>query len=90
MKKVLGFSGGFDSAVSAYLLKKLQYEVIGVSILTYDSEHQRNEMKKAKRIADVFCIEHIIVDATKQFNNIVIKYFLNNYETGRTPNPCAL
>lgn len=88
MKKVLlGMSGGVDSSVSALLLKKAGYEVIGVTlILTPDNDPSED----AKKICDQLGIEFHKIDLTKEFKEYVIDNFVNSYKNGVTPNPCVL
>ncbi|MBE5959238.1 MAG: tRNA 2-thiouridine(34) synthase MnmA [Lachnospiraceae bacterium] len=94
-KVVVGLSGGVDSAVTAYLLKKQGYEVIGVTMQIPkegNSEKKENgynsDILDANKIAEQLGITNIVVDKRKQFDEIVIKYFIDSYNNGRTPNPC--
>ena len=84
---LLGMSGGVDSAVATYLLKKNGYEVIGVtmSLCTDNSE----DIKDAKRIASRVGIEHITVDFSVDFKKKVVDNFIKCYKDGGTPNPCV-
>lgn len=90
-KVVIGMSGGVDSTVGAYLLKKEGYEVIGVTLKMLSDEKTfaiaENDAKKA---AKMLGIEHITIDFTKEFEDIVINDFINEYKCGRTPNPCIV
>lgn len=98
MKKhvILGLSGGVDSSVAAYLLKKQGYEVTGLTMrLIPKGELFKNSEKAfqdavidAKRVADYLDIPHVIVDMREVFENTVIEYFVQEYGRGRTPNPC--
>ena len=90
MRAIVGLSGGVDSSTVSHILKQQGYEVIGISMMTYDCENQRREMEAAKRIAEVLDIKHEIIDMTKKFDEIVLSRFMNDYQNGRTPNPCAL
>ena len=88
MKKVIvGLSGGVDSAVTASLLKKEGYEVIGVTLVQCDSsEFAAND---AAKVADELHISHRIADVRKDFQNLIETTFKNAYLSGRTPNPCV-
>lgn len=85
-KVVIGLSGGVDSSVAAYLLKKEGYEVIGTTMQTLDVGVDED----AKRVADTLGIEYRIVDFRKEFKAGVIDYFAKEYMEGRTPNPCVV
>lgn len=83
-KIAIGLSGGVDSAVAAWLLKKEGYEVIGLTMETGIPEVTED----ARRVADQLGIRHECVDVKQSFQNEVMDYFVNEYLEGRTPNPC--
>ena len=88
MKRVLiGMSGGVDSSVAAYLLKKEGYEVVGLTMSLFPKENDTSIID-AKQVCQKLNIEHYIVDYTKEFSNKVIKNFIENYQNAQTPNPC--
>ena len=88
MKRVLiGMSGGVDSSVAAYLLKKEGYEVVGLTMSLFLKENDTSIID-AKQVCQKLNIEHYIVDYTKEFNNKVIKNFIKCYQNAQTPNPC--
>lgn len=88
MKRVLiGMSGGVDSSVAAYLLKKEGYEVIGLTMSLFPKENDTSIID-AKQVCQKLNIEHYIVDYTKEFSNKVIKNFIKCYQNAQTPNPC--
>ena len=90
MKKVvIGMSGGVDSSVSAYLLKEQGYEVIGVTLNQHLEENSK-DIEDAKKVCDRLGIIHEVVNIRKDFENIVIKYFLDGYKSGKTPSPCVI
>ncbi len=91
-KIVIGMSGGVDSTVAAYLLKKQGYDVVGVTMVTLPGEMdgEGSPAAEAKKIADELGIEHHIIDFTKEFKQSVIDYFVAEYLAGRTPNPCVM
>ncbi len=85
-KVLLGMSGGVDSSVSAYLLSKAGYEVIGVTLKL----HQIDISSDALKVAEKLGIPYHIIDMEKDFKKYVIDYFIEEYEAGRTPNPCTI
>lgn len=93
-KVVIGMSGGVDSSVAAYLLKKEGYEVVGVTMQTWqDREDDGSELtmvKDAKAVAERLGIEYHVVDFRKEFKKHVMDYFVEEYLQGRTPNPCVV
>lgn len=85
---VIGLSGGVDSSVSAYLLKNAGYDVIGITLLNHDSE--MSAVNDAAAVAEKLGIKHITVDYREKFQKIVKDYFVSEYLSGRTPNPCIV
>ena len=91
-KVLLGMSGGVDSSVSAYILKKQGYEVMGCTMkLWFDENHNKyvSNIKDAKRVANTLDIPFHIFDMQDDFKKYVVNYFISEYKTGRTPNPCV-
>ena len=86
-KVVVGLSGGVDSAVTAYLLKKEGYEVIGVTMRQFKEETFSED---AASVAESLGIKHVIEDLSDEFERGIMRYFASEYEKGRTPNPCTL
>lgn len=89
MKKVMiGMSGGVDSAVSAYLLKKSGYEVTGITL------HLCNEnacdISDAKAVAEKIGVAHVADDMSEAFKQNVVEDFVKCYKQGGTPNPCIV
>ena len=100
MKVVVGMSGGVDSAVAAYLLKKQGYEVVGLFMKNWDSNinndkegitdgvcPQELDFRDAKNVCDELSIPLYRVDFIKEYWDDVFSYFLNELKKGRTPNP---
>jgi len=95
MKRVIvGMSGGVDSAVAAYLLKKEGYEVIGVTLRSWvssDGEDSRCcEIDDARATAMTLGIEYHVFNCVSAFNDKIIKSFIDDYLHGLTPNPCVI
>ena len=93
-KIIVGMSGGVDSAVASAILKKEGYEVEGLFMKNWeeDSEfcHSEQDYKDALQVCDKLNIPLRSVNFSKQYWDRVFKYFLNEYEKGRTPNPDIL
>lgn len=88
---LLGMSGGVDSSVAAYLLKKQGYEVVGANmqLWDFDGTYDNSSARDAKKVADYLGIEFHIIDFKKDFKSTVVDYFINEYFEGHTPNPCV-
>lgn len=91
-KKVLvGMSGGVDSSVCAYLLKQQGFDVYGATMkLWKPSECYDGLIDDAQTVCNKLNIPFYVFDFTERFKAIVIDYFINEYEHGRTPNPCII
>ncbi|MCM1144011.1 MAG: tRNA 2-thiouridine(34) synthase MnmA [Blautia sp.] len=96
-KVVVGMSGGVDSSVAAYLLKEQGYEVIGVTMKTWQDEEDRAEnggccglsaVEDARAVAQKLDIPYYVMNFKKEFQEKVIDYFVDAYLDGQTPNPC--
>ncbi len=105
-KVIVGMSGGVDSAVAAYLLKKAGYEVEGLFMRNWDSLvnndingnpnlnevicPQEQDYNDAKEACKILNIPLHRIDFIKEYWDFVFKYFLAELEKGRTPNPDLL
>ena len=101
-KRVLmAMSGGIDSSVSALLLLEQGYELVGVTFRTFDSIKESclakekgccslESIMEAKHFAEKIGIEHHILDFRQMFREHIISNFVQEYQRGRTPNPCVL
>ncbi len=89
-KKVLvGMSGGVDSSVAAAMLLEQDYEVSGVFVEAYNEPGCRTDQDKkdALQVALKLGIPFEVLDLRKEYKEQVVKYFLDEYQAGRTPNP---
>ena len=89
-RAAVALSGGVDSSVAAFLLKKQGFDVIGVSALTANSKDAEAVINNAKEVAGKLNIPFYPFDATKIFQDKVINYFETSYASGETPNPCIM
>src|SRR3989344_1075709 len=87
----VGLSGGVDSAVSAALLKKASYEVVGVFIRTWHPDflecNEEEERRDAMRVAALLDIPFLTFDFEDVYKREVADYMIKEYKAGRTPNP---
>ncbi len=87
---ILGLSGGVDSAVAAAVLLEKGYNVTGCFLqLAPHSTCDSQELKNARLIAEHLGIRLITADFRERFKKEVSDYFINEYLSGRTPNPCV-
>ncbi len=90
-KVFVGLSGGVDSAVSAALLQKEGYEVIGVFIKAWTPAGYpctwKEDRRSAMRVAAILNIPFITLDLEKEYKKEVVDYMITEYKKGRTPNP---
>lgn len=97
---VVGMSGGVDSSVTAYLLKEQGFEVIGVTMRVWVDPYSKAQdddksccslkaIHDAKEVAKILGIPHYTVNLSEPFYNKIVKYFIEEYLKGRTPNPCV-
>src|ERR1700748_3321009 len=95
---VAAMSGGVDSSVTAALLKKQGYDVIGITLQLYpeDKTPARKgaccagaDIYDAKRVAETIGIPHYVLDYESRFRDSVIQDFADSYARGETPIPCV-
>ncbi len=98
-KVIIGMSGGVDSSVAAALLLEQGYEVIGVTMKIWPEslgEEKAVEggccslsaVDDARRVANQLGIPYYVMNFQDVFEKTVIDYFVDEYQKGRTPNPC--
>ncbi len=99
---LVAMSGGVDSSVAAAYLRDQGYEVVGITMKTWDYTSSGGRtgkevgccslesMNDARSVALKMDFPHFIVDIREEFGDWVIDRFVDEYMHGRTPNPCVL
>jgi tRNA-specific 2-thiouridylase len=100
-KVLMAMSGGIDSTMASLLLHEQGYEVIGLTMKTWDYENSGGSKKEtgccsldsindARQLAVDCGFPHTILDIREEFGDFIIDNFVDEYIAGRTPNPCVL
>jgi tRNA-uridine 2-sulfurtransferase len=100
-KILVAMSGGIDSSVAAMMLHEQGYEVIGITMKTWDYASSGTSSREtgccsldsindARNMAVSFGFPHYILDIRGEFGDQIINNFVEEYLAGRTPNPCVL
>ena len=100
-KVLVAMSGGIDSTVTSLMLHDEGYEVVGITMKTWDYSSSGGSKKEtgccnldsfndARMAAEQHGFAHFILDIRDEFGDFVIDNFVDEYLAGRTPNPCVL
>lgn len=98
---LVAMSGGIDSSVTALMLHEQGYEVIGITMKTWDYASSGgtkrttgccslDDINDARALAVDLSFPHYILDIRSEFGDFIIDNFIEEYMAGRTPNPCVL
>ena len=89
-------SGGIDSTAACLMLQEQGYEVVGVTMRVFDLASQLGPngeprfIEEAREVANRLGMEHYVADEREGFSKKVVRYFVDEYMAGRTPNPCVM
>lgn len=101
---VVGISGGVDSSVAAYLLKEAGYDVYTVIMSVWDDSYakgykvkkpgcfgpdEKEDIEAAEKIAKKLNVPFSVIDLKKEYQECIVKYFIEEYKNGKTANPCV-
>jgi len=94
---VVAMSGGVDSSVAAALCVEQGYDVIGLMMRLWSEDEGQtgganrcctpDQMNDARAVADLLSIPFYVLDTRSVFRNTIVKYFVDQYSAGVTPNP---
>ncbi len=85
-KRVLvGMSGGIDSTATCLMLREKGYEVVGLTMRVWG-----DDPREARELATAMGVTHYVADEREPFRETIVRYFIDEYRQGRTPNPCVM
>jgi len=93
IRVVVGMSGGVDSSVTALMLKRQGFDVIGVFMKNWDDTDEfgvctaEEDAEDVRRVCNQIGIPYYTVNFEEEYRDKVFEYFLEEYRRGRTPNP---
>lgn len=98
-RAVVAMSGGVDSSVAALLLKQAGWDIVGVSLQVWDYSKgcsskgvktccSPKDFQDARLVASKLEIPFYVFDVEREFEEGVIRKFINYYKSGYTPSPC--
>ena len=95
---IIAMSGGVDSSVAAYLMKKQGYDCMGITMKLFHNEYigvsqkhtccSLDDVEDARNVAYKLGIPYYVFNFSERFKEDVIERFVAAYENGMTPNPC--
>ena len=95
---LVAMSGGVDSSVAAWLLREQGYDCVGVTMKLFGNEAvgldkgrpccTLDDVEDAREVARALGIPHYVFNFAQDFEETVIRRFVDGYERGETPNPC--
>jgi tRNA-specific 2-thiouridylase len=97
MRALVAMSGGVDSSVAAALMRDAGHDVMGVTLKLWSGPHGEaptagcctvSDAEDARRVAAQLDIPYYVLDHTDDFRDGVVGRFVDDYASGRTPNPC--
>lgn len=99
-KVLMAMSGGLDSSITAKMLIDQGYNLIGITMRVWEPDKSLyspqavesivSSINDARAIAHKLGFPHYVVDYKEKFESVVVKNFINEYLSGRTPNPCVV
>ena len=88
-KALIAMSGGVDSSVAAYLAQQMGFSCIGATMLLH-AQDAPQQIEDARSVAQRLDMPFFVLDFHKEFCQLVMDRFVQDYEDGLTPNPCVV